>query len=308
MTTVKLSDRFTKITILLYSVFIFLPRSLILYTGPVSQDTFRVLAISRHIVEYDSTSNLGGILGWFEILPDTQAIGAVGLFSLIAYHSSDKLIDFIYITTITFYLLFLLAIFSYLLINRILVMQNFDPGAGVKNTIIFLLMLLYSSTPVVIKFTAGWYSGRTFIFILVPIYLYFHLCYKARFRNIFLALLILNFSLFHRAIALLFLILASDILSKSVLRLENRDDNKQRQLFKILIASLVCLTTVPLFLWAFSYDELIWIWMLRDLQFLANFLNFRFPNNLLGSIEVLFIFSVWFIIRQGWLFAISIYN
>jgi len=296
---VKENYRDIIIVIIIFS-FASISRIMFFWIGPIGPDTFRPIIVTKQLFRIGNLETSGGILGLYRLLPDSVFIG--GSIILLQFYSHSPLGFISSIFPLDIYLIVLASLSIFVLSKEysIIVKKRDDHFA-------LFLSLFYQTIPVVYKFTNGFYSGRTYIFVFIPMMLLFLFFYDFRFKYYFLLFqAIILMPLFHRTLLFNVIIISLYLLFKRIDKDKHISNTQINKIVLITIVSLIVLLLLPLILWIFGVTDLVFIWFLKDINSIPVVFNLEISSSIKGFFSLIFLYSLWFLFREGILLFFSI--
>jgi len=287
------------IVIIIFS-FAFISRIIFFWIGPIGPDTFRPIIVSKQLFKFGNLEKSGGILGLYRLLPDSVFIGETIILLQFYLHSPLGLISSIFPLDVYLISLASLSIFVLSKEYSIISKKRDDHFA-------FFLSLFYQTIPVVYKFTNGFYSGRTYIFVFIPMMLLFLFFCDFRFKYYFLLFqAIILMPLFHRTLLFNIIIISFYFLFQRIDKVKHISNTQINKIILITIVSLIVLLILPLILWIFKVPNFVFIWFRKDVNSIELVFNLEISFSIKGFFSLILLYSLWFLFREGILFFFSI--
>lgn len=272
--------------------------------GVYSADTLRLYVIADAVAKTGSADFGAGLLGLTEIDPFANAIGAPIFTVVIFFHGLSFSMSHAYFVG-SILISFLIGMASYEIVAYWF--RNSSLANADKKWLCLLLSATYVFSELIVKFTGWAIMGRTFIFLFIPstiiLLLSLNENYLSKWQIIVLcALAVLNF-LFHQTLIFtgVIVIIYAFIVNKAPAEFLTK------RFMKIATLILVIEMAIPFMLYAIGEKALVWPWMIpRDLYIITDAFAIPWDASPIGTVGVFFSFSLWFLIRLGWLFPLAV--
>ena len=275
------------LTFLIIQLFLFFSAS------QIGVDTFRVNYFAYILIKDNYLSYGSDILSMLQLVPYSHfpiPVVQIAGFSILTNLSLENSVLFCNI------LMGFTTIFS--------VRQFFSLYFGKESNYNFLAIILYVFSPLYFKFNGFSITGRSMIFVLLPISMYFiELMFrqeksKVIFQYVLMIIFFFILMLFSHRMALIILIFIFFRLIFSLTKMLRKNVNFNL-IANVLIAIGFLLLLYPFILYLTGNDTLILIWFRDYLEALLIYIPIQ--NNNFGILNVIYIlnnFSIYFIVRM----------